>query len=114
MSCRSSYRGPIGLAAIVAVLLILIAAAGCGRKGDPLPPLREPEPVAEAAPGEEEAIGVEPSESAASSESEGGDEEDDGETSSKSDPNDGGDDEDEGEGHPDARTRGEDNEATPE
>ncbi|GEM_PF-2511001 len=52
MSCRSSYTGPIGLAVIVALLLILMATTGCGRKGDPLPPLREPDPVAEVAPGE--------------------------------------------------------------
>ncbi len=42
----------LGKAAIVAVLLILIATTGCGRKGDPLPPLREPNPVIEVAPGE--------------------------------------------------------------
>ena len=52
MSCRSRCRSPIGLTLIVTVLLAPLAATGCGRKGDPLPPLREPDPVAETAPGE--------------------------------------------------------------
>ena len=52
MSCRATNRSPIGLTVIVAVLLTLMATTGCGRKGDPLPPLREPEPVTETAPGE--------------------------------------------------------------
>ena len=89
MSCSSSHRHPIGPAAIVAVLLALMAATGCGRKGDPLPPLREPDPIAESVPSEPEAADSE------SSESEGQDSEDDdddGETGSDTEPNDGGDD----------------------
>lgn len=35
-----------------AVLLLLLVFFGCGRKGDPLPPLREPAPVEETAPAE--------------------------------------------------------------
>lgn len=92
MSCSSSYRNSLGLAVIVTLLLALPATTGCGRKGPPLPPLREPDPVAETAPGEEETIGAGSSESAESSEPEGEDEEDDGETSPESDPNGGGDD----------------------
>ena len=30
------------------VLLVLLASLGCGLKGDPLPPIRPPEPEAEA------------------------------------------------------------------
>ncbi len=63
MSSRPRHRHPIGPAAIVAVLLTLLAATGCGRKGDPLPPLREPDPIAETAPGEATAIDGESSES---------------------------------------------------
>ena len=78
MSCSPRHRHPIGPAAIVAVLLALMAATGCGRKGDPLPPLREPDPIAESAPSEAEA--------------EDGEDDDDGETGSDGDPNDSGDD----------------------
>ena len=86
MSCRARRRHPLGPAAIVAVLLTLLTTSGCGRKGPPLPPLREPDPVAETVPSEEGAIGAESS----TSEAEG--DEDDGETSSENDPNDGGND----------------------
>ena len=89
MSSRPRHRHPIGPAAIVAVLLVLLAATGCGRKGDPLPPLREPDPIAETAPGEATAIDGESSESETQ---DGEDDDDDGETASDSEPNDGGDD----------------------
>ena len=89
MSSRPRHRHPIGPAAIVAVLLTLLAATGCGRKGDPLPPLREPDPIAESAPSEPEAAGSVSSESQAE---DGEDDDDDGETGPDSQPNDGGDD----------------------
>ena len=74
MSCSPRHRRPIGPAAIIAVLLTLLAATGCGRKGDPLPPLREPDPIAETAPNEAEAADSESS----ASEAEDGDDDDDG------------------------------------
>ncbi len=85
MSSRPRHRHPIGPAAIVAVLLVLLAATGCGRKGDPLPPLREPNPIAETAPGEATVIDGESSES----ETQDGEDDDDDETASDSEPNDG-------------------------
>ena len=74
----------VGQAAIVTVLLILMASAGCGRKGDPLPPLREPDPVTETAPGEavpaeDETAAPEEDEEAAADGDEGAGEEPDGE-----------------------------------
>ncbi len=81
MSCRSNYCDPIGPAAIVAVLLTLMTTTGCGRKGDPLPPLREPDPVAETAPSEaipaeDEAAEPEEEEAAADGDEEAEDEPD--------------------------------------
>ena len=93
MSCRPRYRHPIGPVAIVVVLLTLLAATGCGRKGDPLPPLREPDPIAESAPSEAEAGDSESSESQAEDDDDNGEDDDNsGETGSDSEPNDGGDD----------------------
>lgn len=54
MSSESSRRRllpPLGLAL---VLPILLASLGCGLKGDPLPPIRPPEPVADEVPAEAE------------------------------------------------------------
>ncbi len=87
MSSRPRHRHPIGPAATVAVLLTLLPATGCGRKGDPLPPLREPDPIAETELSEPAAADSEPSEAEADDE-----DDDDGETGSDSEPNDGGDD----------------------
>lgn len=61
---------------VVTVLVLAPVAAGCGRKGDPLPPLREPDPVAETASGEaaateDEVSGPETGEAAPDEEEEG-------------------------------------------
>lgn len=56
MSCRRSRRGLLVRATLVAVLPALVAGIGCGRKGPPLPPLREPDPTAEAAAAAEVAL----------------------------------------------------------
>lgn len=52
----SEYRGhrPRRLAATGAVLLVLLLSLGCGLKGDPLPPIRPPDPVPEEVPAETE------------------------------------------------------------
>ena len=60
MSSRSGRRGVLASGAAAALLLVLLIGVGCGRKGPPLPPLREPDPVeettaSEPAAGEEEA-----------------------------------------------------------
>ena len=55
MSSESAKRRPPRLAATGAVLLVLLASLGCGLKGDPLPPIRPPEPVVEEVPTETEA-----------------------------------------------------------
>ncbi len=77
MSCRSSLRSgcrsPVGLAVLAAALLALVAVAGCGRKGPPLPPLREPDPIAETAPGEAAALDTGSAESGAPSDEDGED-----------------------------------------
>jgi len=52
MSSESGRRRPPRLAATGLVLLVLLASLGCGLKGDPLPPIRPPEPVAEEVPAE--------------------------------------------------------------
>ncbi len=92
-SCRERSGRFVGLAVIVTVLLVSLAVAGCGRKGPPRPPLREPDPVAAAT--EEEATGAEsPGSEDESSEAEsedeqedgGNDDDDGGEASSRSDP----------------------------
>ncbi len=93
-SCRERSGRSVGLAVIVTVLLASLAVAGCGRKGPPRPPLREPDPVAAAA--EEEATGAEsPGSEGESSDSESEDEQEDddngndgggSEASSRSDP----------------------------
>lgn len=44
----SRNRRPLRLAALAVVLAVLLASLGCGLKGDPLPPIRPPEPEAEA------------------------------------------------------------------
>ena len=48
MSSESGRRGVLASGAAVSLLLALLIGVGCGRKGPPLPPLREPDPVAEA------------------------------------------------------------------
>lgn len=60
------------------VLPVLLASLGCGLKGDPLPPIRPPEPVVEEVPAGTEATG-EGSEDA-ESEAEDGDDEEDGDS----------------------------------
>ncbi len=45
---ESRNRRRLRLAAVGGVLLVLLASLGCGLKGDPLPPIRPPEPEAEA------------------------------------------------------------------
>jgi predicted small lipoprotein YifL len=45
---ESRNRRPLRLAALAVVLAVLLTSLGCGLKGDPLPPLRPPEPDAEA------------------------------------------------------------------
>ena len=47
MSSESRRRGFLASGAAVALLLVFLVGIGCGRKGPPLPPLREPDPVAE-------------------------------------------------------------------
>lgn len=47
MSSESGRRRPPRLAATGLVPLVLLASLGCGLKGDPLPPIRPPEPAAE-------------------------------------------------------------------
>ena len=47
-SFASRSRRPLRVAAVGGVLLVLLASLGCGLKGDPLPPIRPPEPEAEA------------------------------------------------------------------
>ncbi|MDE2850904.1 MAG: hypothetical protein OXP74_09865 [Acidobacteriota bacterium] len=51
-SSRLRLLPPLGPAVVLSVLL---ASLGCGLKGDPLPPIRPPEPVAEEVPAETEA-----------------------------------------------------------
>lgn len=61
-SSESRKRRRLRLAAVSGVLLVLLASLGCGLKGDPLPPIRPPEPEAEtdtAATGPEEAESAE-------------------------------------------------------
>lgn len=51
MSCsRASLEPHAAAPAGVVLLVLLLVFPGCGRKGDPLPPLPEPAPVEEAAP----------------------------------------------------------------
>lgn len=52
MSSEPARRRPPRLAATGLVLLVLLASLGCGLKGDPLPPIRPPEPAAEEVPAE--------------------------------------------------------------
>ena len=47
MSSDTLRRGVLSSGAAVALLIVLLIGIGCGRKGPPLPPLREPDPVAE-------------------------------------------------------------------
>ncbi|MYA07715.1 MAG: hypothetical protein F4060_16850 [Holophagales bacterium] len=75
MSSEHGRRRPLRLAATGAVLLVLLASLGCGLKGDPLPPIRPPEPVAEEVPVETEATDEE-SEDADSAADDSDDEED--------------------------------------
>ncbi len=61
-SFASRSRRPLRVATVGGVLLVLLASLGCGLKGDPLPPIRPPEPEAEtdtAATGPEEAVSTE-------------------------------------------------------
>ena len=50
---ESRNRRPLRLATAVAILLVLLGSPGCGLKGDPLPPIRPPEPAAEEVSAEE-------------------------------------------------------------
>ena len=50
---ESRNRRPLRLATAVAILLVLLGSQGCGLKGDPLPPIRRPEPAAEEVSAEE-------------------------------------------------------------
>ncbi len=85
-SFASRSRRPLRLATVGGVLLVLLASLGCGLKGDPLPPIRPPEPEAEtdtAATGPEEAesaedAGEEPEADDGNGEEDGDDEEDGG------------------------------------
>ncbi len=47
-SSESRSRRPLRVATVGGVLLVLLASLGCGLKGDPLPPIRPPDPVTEA------------------------------------------------------------------
>lgn len=47
MSSESRRRGVLASGVAVTLLLVFLVGIGCGRKGPPLPPLREPDPVAE-------------------------------------------------------------------
>ena len=49
MSCKRASLEPLSASLAGAVLLLLPVFFGCGRKGDPLPPLRAPAPVEETA-----------------------------------------------------------------
>lgn len=55
MSSESRRRRLLPSLGPAVVLLVLLVSLGCGLKGDPLPPIRPPEPVAEEVPAETEA-----------------------------------------------------------
>ncbi len=78
MSSECRKRRPLRLAATGTVLLVLLASLGCGLKGDPLPPIRPPEPAAEGVPAEAEATSEESEDS--EPEADDGDEEEDGDS----------------------------------
>ena len=88
MCSRSRRRGVLASGAAVTLLLVLLIGVGCGRKGPPLPPLREPDPVeettaSEPAAAEEEAAVPEaelavPDDDEGDQDDEDGDEDDDG------------------------------------
>lgn len=59
MSSESSRRRLLPPLGPAVVLPVLLASLGCGLKGDPLPPIRPPEPVAEEVPAEIDATGEE-------------------------------------------------------
>lgn len=44
---RGRSRRAVATVATAAILLVPLASSGCGLKGDPLPPLRPPEPAEE-------------------------------------------------------------------
>ena len=73
-SSESRKRRRLRLAVTGMVLLVLLASLGCGLKGDPLPPIRPPEPEAEADTAE--AAGENPEADDGDSEEEGDGEED--------------------------------------
>ena len=84
MSCRRSRRNPLVRAILVAVLLALVGGVGCGRKGRPLPPLREPDPTAEAAADEAALAGSEGADAASDDGAEDEQEDDEAEPDSES------------------------------
>ena len=72
-------RRPLRLAAMAVVLAVLFASLGCGLKGDPLPPLRPPEPEAQADAAEAESEDPEsPDDAGEEPEADDGDGEEDG------------------------------------
>ena len=84
---ESRNRRPLRLATAVAILLVLLGSQGCGLKGDPLPPIRPPEPAAEEVAAETEGADEESqgSESAAADGEEDGEAEEDGEGQAEED-----------------------------
>lgn len=56
MSSESSWRRLLPPRGPALVPLVLLASLGCGLKGDPLPPMRPPEPVPEEVPAETETM----------------------------------------------------------
>ena len=86
MCCRAAaWRRFAGTALAAVLLMALLVVAGCGRKGDPLPPLPDPDAVSDeaAAPSEQDDPTTDPE--GPTSDPEGGEasepetEEDDGE-----------------------------------
>ena len=63
-SFASRSRRPLRVATVGGVLLVLLASLGCGLKGDPLPPIRPPDPEAEADSAAAEPEGAESAEDA--------------------------------------------------
>ncbi len=77
-SFASRSRRPLRVATVGGVVLVLLASLGCGLKGDPLPPIRPPEPEAEADSAAAEPEGAERAEDAGEEpEADDGDGEDD-------------------------------------